>query len=112
LDYINGLTNAVLSDNTVASSSRPAAYELTRSAFYDQYFPPSSFSFTTNAVLTSNFFYQAGFDQDTVTNNFYAAYQASVGNAGIGLGTAAYVPHLDDPTNSPGRIHQQRGDTD
>lgn len=101
LDYINGLTNAVLSDNTVASSSRPAAYELTRSAFYDQYFPPSSFSFTTNAVLTSNFFYQAGFDQDTVTNNFYAAYQASVGNAAIGLGTAAYVPHLDDPTNSP-----------
>lgn len=104
LDYINGLTNAVLSDNTVASSSRPAAYELTRSAFYDQYFPPSSFSFTTNAVLTSNFFYQAGFAQDTVTNNFYAAYQASVGNAAIGLGTAAYVPHLDDPTNSPGRI--------
>ena len=34
LDYINGLTNAVLSDNTFASSSRPAAYELTRSAFY------------------------------------------------------------------------------
>ena len=134
LDYINGLTNAVLSDNTVASSSRPAAYELTRSAFYDQYFPPSSFSFTTNAGLPSNPFYEVGFDQDTVTNNFYAAYQAAVGNAAIGPGTAGYVPHLDDPTNSPGRIdlgpkrgphpggklckhphgqsHQQRGDTD
>ena len=33
-----------------------------------------------------------------------AAYQAAVGNAAIGPGTAGYVPHLDDPTNSPGRI--------
>ena len=104
LDYINGLTNAVLSDNTVASSSRPAAYELTRTSFYEQYFSSSFFGFTTNAVLTNNFFHEFGFDQDTVTNNFYAAYQVAVGNAAIGPGTAAYVPHLDDPTNSPGRI--------
>lgn len=104
VDYINTLTNAVLSDNTLASSSRPTAYDLTRRSFYEQYFDSTFFSFTTNAVLTNNFFHDAGFDQDTVTNNFYAAYQVAVGNAAFGPGTAAYVPHLDDPTNFPGRI--------
>lgn len=103
-DYINVQTNSVLSDNILTSSSRPAAYELTRRAFYEQYFDSTFFSFTTNAVLTNNFFYEPGFDQDTITNNFYAAYQVAVGNASFGPGTASYVPHLDDPTNFPGRI--------
>lgn len=103
-DFINTFTNSVLSDNTQASSSRPAVYDLTRDSFsYESVFS-SLFSFTTNAVLTNNFFYEPGFDQDTITNNFYAGYRAAVGNASFGPGTAAYVPHLDDPTNYPGRV--------
>lgn len=102
-DYINSRTNSVLSANTLTSSSRPAAYDLSRSSSYDFYFTPT-FSFTTNENINNVPYYANGFALDTITNNFYAAYQAAVGNAAFVPGTASFVPHLDDPTNFPGRI--------
>lgn len=105
LDYMDTLTNAVLSDNLLANSSRPAAYDLNRDSFYDFYFDPAVASFYgTNDSITNVTFYQNDFAQSTVTNNFYGAYQVAVGSAAAVPGSATYVPQLDDPTNSPGRI--------
>ncbi len=103
IDYINSQTNSLLSDNTTASSSRPAGYELSRGSTYDFFFTPT-FSFTTNFDISGISFFQPDYAQSVVTNNFYSAWQASVGNAANAPGSATYVPHLDDPTNSPGRI--------
>lgn len=102
-DYINNLTNAVLSDIITGSSSRPAAYELSRDPFDDIFFTPT-FSFTTNENINNVPYYAPGFALDTITNNFYAAYQAAVGSAAFAPGTPGYVPHLDDPASKPGRI--------
>lgn len=104
LDHLNSETNSVLIDNSAANASRPAAYDLNRNPLYDQYFSPSSAAFPTNAVMTSNFFYQAGFAQDTVTNNFYAAYQVEVGNTASFSANGSDFPHLHDPANFPGRV--------
>ncbi len=104
LDHLNSETNSVLIDNRAANASRPAAYDLNRNTLYDQYFSPSFFSFTSNAVMTSNFFYEPGFDQDTVTNNFYAAYQVEVGNTASFSANGSDFPHLHDPANFPGRV--------
>ncbi|MEQ2006455.1 MAG: hypothetical protein ABMA26_06635 [Limisphaerales bacterium] len=111
LDYINSRTNSLLSDNTTASSSRPAGYELSRGSTYDFYFTPT-FSFTTNFDIAGVSFFQPDFTDSVVTNNFYSAWQASVGNAANAPGSATYVPHLDDPTNSPGRIDITANDLD
>jgi hypothetical protein len=102
-DYSNTRTTAVLSANLLTSSSRPASYELSRDPFDDIYFDPT-FSFTTNENIANIAYYQFGYAVDTVTNNPYAAYQAAVGNAAFTPGTASFVPHLDDPTNFPGRV--------
>jgi len=102
-DYSNTRTNAVLSANRLTSSSRPASYELSRDPFDDFYFTPT-FSFTTNENIANIAYYQFGYAVDTVTNNPYAAYQVAVGNAAFTPGTASFVPHLDDPTNFPGRV--------
>lgn len=101
-DYSNTRTTAVLSANLLTSSSRPAAYELSRDPFDDIYF--SSGSLTTNENIANIAYYQLGYAVDTVTNNPYAAYQVAVGNAAFTPGTSSYVPHLDDPTNFPGRV--------
>ncbi len=103
IDYINSRTNSLLSDNTTASSSRPAGYELSRGSTYDRFFTPT-FSFTTNFDISGISFFQPDYAQSVVTNNFYSAWQASVGNAANAPGSATYMPHLDDPTNAPGRI--------
>jgi len=103
LDYINSRTNALLSASTTASSSRPAGYDLSRASFYDSYFSPG-FSLTTTESIANIAYHQNGYLLDTVTNNFYAAWQVAVGNAASAPGSASYVPHLDDPTNFPGRV--------
>lgn len=104
LDYISTRTNAVLSDNLLAGSSRPAAYEMSRDPSYDFYFTSDFFASTTNDDIANVVFYQNGFTSATITNNFYAAYSAAVGTATAVPGSVGYIPHLDDPTNSPGRI--------
>ena len=104
LDHLNSETNSVLIDNRAANASRPAAYDLNRNPLYDQYFSPAFFSFTSNAVMTSNIFYEDGFAQDTVTNNFYAAYQVEVGNTASFSANGSDFPHLHDPANFPGRV--------
>lgn len=104
LDYIDSLTNSVLSANLQASSSRPACYELSRSSSYDFYFDSVFGGFTTNESIANITYYQPDFVQAFVTNNFYAAYSAAVGNASTGPTSPTYVPYLDDPTNFPGRI--------
>lgn len=103
IDYINTRTNSVLSDNLLVGSSRPAAYEMSRDPFYDFLFA-SAFGTTTNDDITSISFYTNGLTSTVITNNFYAAYQAAVGTATSVPGSAGYIPHLDDPTNFPGRI--------
>ena len=103
LDYINSRTNSQLSDNITASSSRPAGYELSRSSTYDFYFAPNS-SFTTNFDISGHRFFQPDYAQSVVTNNFYSAWQAAIGNAANAPGSATYVANLDDPTNAPGRV--------
>jgi hypothetical protein len=102
-DYSNTRTTAVLSANLLTSGSRPAAYELSRDPFDEIYFTPT-FSLTTNENIANIAYYQFGYAVDTVTNNPYAAYQAAVGNAAFTPGTPSFVPHLDDPTNFPGRV--------
>ncbi|MBI5773040.1 MAG: hypothetical protein HZA89_04760 [Verrucomicrobia bacterium] len=103
LDYLNTLTNAVLSDNLVRSSSRPAAYELSRDSSLDSLFLPG-FAFTTNARMSDIVYFQNGFARSVITNNFYAAYQAAVGNAASSPSMLTYNAQLDDPTNFPGRV--------
>jgi hypothetical protein len=102
-DYSNSRTNSVLSANLLTSSSRPAAYELSRSVFNDRYFN-STFGLSSNEHITNISYFQTGFASSTVTNNPYAAYQVSVGNSAFVAGTGTFVPHLDDPTNFPGRV--------
>ena len=103
LDYINTRTNAQLSANLNAGSFRPAAYEFVSGSLYDSYFT-TGFGTTTNANISSISYYQPGYELATVTNNFYAAWRATVGSASSAPGSATYVPHLDDPTNFPGRV--------
>lgn len=101
LDYLNSLTNTVLSDSLQASSSRPAAYELSRGPIYDSTFASGSLS---NTHITNIVYHMNGFELATVTNNPYAAYQVAVGTAASSPGSPTYIPHLDDPTNFPGRV--------
>jgi hypothetical protein len=102
-DYSNSRTNSVLSANLLTSSSRPAAYELSRSVFNERYFN-STFGLSSNEHITNISYFQSGFASSTVTNNPYAAYQVSVGNSAFAAGTGSFLPHLDDPTNFPGRV--------
>ncbi len=105
LDYLNEATNATLSVNNLSpSQARPAAYELSRDSFYDFYFNSIFFSYPTNEDVVNVTYYQPGFLLATITNNFYAGYQATIGNASSLPGTIGYLPHLDDPTNFGGRI--------
>jgi hypothetical protein len=103
LDYINSRTNAGLSANVSASSFRPAAYELVSGSLYESSFR-AGFGITTNESIANIAYYQNGYLLNTVTNNFYASWQATVGSASLVPGSTTYVPHLDDPTNRPGRI--------
>ncbi|MEN9572828.1 MAG: hypothetical protein RL514_683 [Verrucomicrobiota bacterium] len=103
-DYLNTRSNSVLSDNLQTSSSRPAAYEVSRSPFNDFYFSSVGSGSTSNTHVTNIVYGGPDYVLATVTNNPYAAYQLAVGSAASVPGSANYVPHLDDPTNSPGRI--------
>ena len=103
LDYINTLTNSALSANLQASSSRPAAYEISRDSFYDFLFS-GGFGITTNDDIANVAFYQNGFAAANITNNLYAAYQAAVGKSASSPSLPTYNSHLDDPTNFPGRV--------
>lgn len=112
LDRINTLTNAVLAANLQGGSSRPSAYEFIRSTSLDANFLPGV-GITSNANIANISFYQPGYVVDTVTNHSYAAWQVGVGNAAlIQPGAANYVPHLDDPTNFPGRVEVTANDLD
>lgn len=105
-DYSSTRTNAVLSDNQAANSSRPAAYELSRSSFGEIYFTPGFGSgLNSNAAISDISFYTNGDYTDIfITNQFYAAYQVAVGSASSTPGSATYIPARDDPTNNPGRV--------
>lgn len=112
-DYTGSQTNSTLSDYQLStSSSRPANYDFRRSSYWDTYFSTAGAGATSNAVITSNFYYQAGFQLDTVTNNFYSAWQVAVGNASFGPGSPGYDVTLDDPTNLPGRVEITANDLD
>ncbi len=103
-DLLNTRSNSLLSANLQASSSRPAAYDVSRDPFNDFYFSASGFSATSNTHVTNIVYYQPGFTLATVTNNPYAAYQMAIGNAASVPGSPNYYAQLDDPTNSPGRV--------
>lgn len=98
-------TNAVLGRSIQGSSSRPAAYFLTRSSFYDLYFTNSFFGGALSNVPISDITYDAPtFVNTLITNNFYGAYEVAVGNESFSPNLLTYYPTLDDPTNFPGRI--------
>ncbi|NDF00036.1 MAG: hypothetical protein EB034_17440, partial [Verrucomicrobia bacterium] len=112
-DYTASQTNSILSQyQPDTSSSRPADYDFHRSSYWDIYFDSSGIGSTTNATLTTNFYYRAGFSLDTVTNNLYAAWRVAVGNASFGPGSPGYNVALDDPTNLLGRVEITANDLD
>lgn len=104
-DFSSTRTNAVLSDNQVANSSRPAAYNLSRSPANEAFFVGGLGSgLNSNASISDISFFTNDYTDTFITNNFYGAYRIAVGSAASTPGSATYIPARDDPTNQPGRV--------